>query len=63
MLSIFGFTLQNAQIDAIYIFFYKQRDLLLFIKTRFSKSLIFQLLPFLFNSTSVIIIFMSFKLL
>lgn len=40
-LSVFGFTLQEAQIDAIYTLFYKQKDLLFFTKIGFSKSLIY----------------------
>lgn len=40
---VFRFVLHDAQIEAIQILFYEQRDLLLMAKTRFGKSLIFQL--------------------
>ncbi len=59
-MSIFGFALQEAQVDSIYTLFYKQRDLLL-AKTGFGKSLIFQLLPFFFNLTGVVIILIPLK--
>ena len=49
--------------DAIYTLFYEQRDLLLLAQTGFGKSLIFQLLSFLFDPTSVVIILMPLKLL
>lgn len=62
-LTVFSFTLQEAQVDAIYKFFYERRDLLLLAKTGFGKSLIFQLLPFLFDPTGVVIILMPLKLL
>lgn len=45
-MSIFGFVLQKAQVDAIHTLFYEQRDLLLLAKIEFGKSLIFQLMPF-----------------
>lgn len=60
---IFGFTLQKAQVDAVWTLFYEQRDLLLLAKTGFGKSLIFQLLPFMFEPTGVVIILMPLKLL
>lgn len=59
----FGFTLKEAQVDAIYTLFYKRKDLLHLAKTGFDKGLIFQLLPFLFDPTGVVIILMPFKLL
>lgn len=62
-LDIFGFTLKEAQVDTIYTLFYEHRDLLLLAKTGFGKSLIFQLLPFLFDHTGVVVIFMPLKLL
>lgn len=62
-LIIFGFTLQEAQVDALYTLFYEQRDLLLLAKTGFGKSLIFQLLPFIYDPTGVVIILMPLKLL
>lgn len=40
-LEIFGFTLQEAQIDAFCTFFYEVRDFLLLAKTGFGKSLIY----------------------
>lgn len=60
---IFGFTLQEAQVDAVWTLFYERRDLLLLAKTGFGKSLMFQLLPFMFEPTGVIIILMPLKLL
>lgn len=60
---IFGFTLQEAQVDAVWTLFYERRDLLLLTKTGFGKSLIFQLLPFMFEPTGVVIILMPLKLL
>lgn len=62
-LSVFGFTLQEAQVDAIYTIFYEHRDLLLFGKTGFGRSSIFQLLLFLFDPTGVVIILIPLKLL
>lgn len=60
---ILGFLLYESQIKAIYTLFYKRRDLLLFVKTSFGKSLIFQLLPFLSATFSVVLILMPLKLL
>lgn len=60
---IFGFTLQEAQVDAVWTLFYEQRDLLLLAKTGFGKNLIFQLLPFMFEPTGIVIILMPLKLL
>lgn len=62
-LIIFGFTLQEAQVDARYTLFYEQKDLLLLAKTGFSKSLIFQLLPIIYDPTAVVILLMPLKLL
>ena len=62
-LIIFGFIFQKTQVDAVWTLFYEQKDLLLLVKTSFSKSLIFQLLTFIFESTGVVIILMSLKLL
>lgn len=62
-MSIFGFALQKTQVDAIYMLFYEQRDLLFLVKTGFGKSLIFQLLPLFFDLTSMVIIFIPLKLL
>ena len=62
-LIIFGFILQEAQLHTLYTLFYKQRDFLLITKTSFSKSLIFQLLLFIYDSTEVVIILIAFKLL
>lgn len=38
---VFGFSLYEAQIEAIWTLFYKRRDLFLLAKTRFGKNLIF----------------------
>lgn len=62
-LVIFGFTLQESQVNAVWTLFYEQRDLLLLAKTGFGKSLIFQLLPFMFEPTGIVIILMPLKLL
>lgn len=62
-LIVFGFTLHEAQIDAICTLFYDQRDLLLLAKTGFGKSLIFQLLPFMPPATGVVLVLMPLKLL
>lgn len=40
-LIVFGFTLHDAQVEAIHILFFEQRNLLLFAKTSFRKNLIF----------------------
>lgn len=60
---IFGFTLLEAQVDAICTLFYEQKDLLLLAKTGFGKILIFQLIPFMLNPTGVVLILMPLKLL
>lgn len=62
-LIIFGYTPYDAQIDAICTLAYEQRDFLLLARTGFGKSLIFQLLPFMTASPSVVLILMSLKLL
>ncbi len=62
-MAVFGFELQEGQVDAVSTLFYEQRDLLLLAKTGFGKSLIFQILPFMFNPTGVVIILMPLKLL
>ena len=54
--------LQDAQVDILYIVFYKQKDLLLFAKTSFGKSFIFQILSFMYNLTNIVIILMPLKL-
>lgn len=61
-LVVFGFTLQEVQINAIHMIFYKQRDLFFLAKTSFGKSLIFQLLPFMLDPTGIVIILMPLKL-
>lgn len=61
-MAVFGFELQEAQVDAVSTLFYERRDLLL-AKTGFGKSLIFQILPFMFHPTGVVIILMPLKLL
>ena len=60
---VFEFILQKAQVDAIWTLFYSRKDLLLLARTSFGKSLIFQLIPFMFDPTGVVIILMSLKLL
>ena len=62
-LVVFGFTLRDAQVDAIWTLFYERRDLLLLAKTGFGKSLIFQLIPFMLDPTGVVLILMPLKLL
>lgn len=49
--------------DALYTLFYKQKNLLLLAKIGFDKSLIFQLLPFMYDHTGVFISLMPLKLL
>lgn len=60
---VFGFILNDEQVNAIWTLGYKRKDLLLFAKTGFGKSVIFQLPPFMLSPCGVIIIFMPFKLL
>ena len=62
-LIVFGFTLHEGQIDAIWTLFYEQKDLLLLAKTGFRKSLIFQLLLFMTSTIGVVLILMPLKLL
>ncbi len=62
-LIVFGFTLYNAQVDAICILFYEKIDLLLLAKTGFGKSLIFQLFPFMTTTPGDVLILMPLKLL
>lgn len=62
-LIIFGFMLQEAQVEAIWTLFYSRNDLLLLARTGFGKSLIFQLIPFMFDPAGVVIILMPLKLL
>ena len=62
-LIVFGFTLHDTQVEAIYTLFYEQRDLLFLAKTGFGKSLIFQLLPFMTTPMGVVLILISLKLL
>ena len=62
-MAVFGFELQKGQVEAVSILFYERRDLLLLAKTGFGKSLIFQILPFMFHLTGVVIILMPLKLL
>lgn len=40
-LIIFGFTLQEVQIDALYTLFYKDKDFLLLTKIGFGKNFMF----------------------
>ena len=60
---VFGFKLDNAQVDAICTLFYKKRDLLLLTKTGFGKNLIFQLIPFLLSTPRFVLTLMLLKLL
>ena len=48
-MAVFKFELQESQVEAVSTLFYKRRDLLLLAKTGFGKSLIFQILPFMFK--------------
>lgn len=62
-LIVFGFILHEAQVEAIYTLFFKQRDLLLLAKTDFGKNLIFHLLPFFTPAPGVVLTLMPLKLL
>lgn len=62
-LIVFGFTLHEAQIEAIHTLYYERRDLLLLAKTGFGKSLIFQLMPFLIAAPGVVLTLMPLKFL
>lgn len=62
-LIILEFTLHNKKVEVIYILFSKLKDLLLFVKTRFNKSFIFQLIPFLLAKHDIVLTLMSLKLL
>lgn len=62
-LIIFDFLLYNKQIDTIHIFLFKQKDLLLLIKTSFDISFIFQLILFFTPVSELIIILMLLRLL
>ncbi len=59
---VFGFLLNNPEVGAILIIIYEQSDLLFLTKSEFDKSLIFQLLLFMFSPQAVVIIFMFLKL-
>lgn len=61
-LIVFGFAWKKAQVDAIWTLFFEKKDLLLFAKTSFGKSLIFQLILFYFEFSGIIIILMLLKL-
>lgn len=60
---MFDFSLQEAQIRAVWTLFYERKDLLLIAQTGFGKSLIFQLIPFISQPPGVVIILMPLKLL
>ena len=62
-MAVFKFELQKGQVEAVSTLFYERRDFLLLVKTGFKKSLIFQILPFMFNLTGVVITLMPLKLL
>lgn len=59
---VFGFTLHEKRIRAILDLFYKQIDLIFLAKTGFSKSIIFQLLPFMTAAPRVVFILIPLKL-
>lgn len=61
-LIVFGFALYQGQIDTIRTLYYECRDLLLLVKTKFRKSLIFQLL-FIALTIGVVLVLMPLKLL
>ena len=60
---MFRFEFQEGQVKVVSILFYERRNLFLLAKTGFGKSLIFQILHFMFNLIRVVIIFMPLKLL
>lgn len=62
-LIIFSFSLYSDQIDAIQTLFYEYKDFLIFAKTGFRKSFIFQLLPFMISTTRIVLILVILKLL
>lgn len=62
-MAVFRLELQKGQMKAVSTLFYERRDLFLLARTDYGKSLIFQILPFIFNPTGVVIIFMPLKLL
>lgn len=62
-LIVFGFTLHEAQFEAIHTLFYERKGLLLLAKTGFGKSLIFQLILFLTTALGVVLTLMPLKLL
>lgn len=62
-MAMFRFELQEGQVDAFLTLIYEQIDLLLLANTGFGKSHLFQIMPFIFNFTGVVIILMSLKLL
>ena len=59
-LIVFGFTLHEAQVEAIHTLFFEQRDLLLLAKTGF---FFFQLLPFFTAESGVVLTLMLLTLL
>lgn len=60
---VFGFTLHEEQINAVFCFFYEQRNLLIFAKTGFKKGPIFQLIFFMIPIAGIVLILMPLKLL
>lgn len=62
-LIVFDFKLHKAQIESIYNLYYEWRDLLLLVKTGFSKSFIFQSILFFTANPDIILTLMQLKLL
>ncbi len=58
---LFGFAFQETQVEAICTVFYDQKDLFVLAQTGFRKSLIFQLIFFMMNTTGLVIILMPLK--
>ena len=50
LLNLESISLREQQVNAIRVIVEKRRDVLAVLPTGFGKSLIFQLLPFVFNS-------------
>ncbi len=60
---LFGFALNETQVDAIYTIFSNQKALLLFTQTDFGKSLIFQLISFKMDPIGLIFFLIPLKFL
>ena len=61
-LFVFRYGLYEEQVDALWTLFYQATDLLILAKTKFGKSLIFQLLLFMSFFYRVMLILISLKL-